>query len=71
MGMSLVDAADWDFVMYSATLRVWNEREKADSKTSGGSDDVEDFSNNEVEPPSIEWMMADDARLSARGYEVN
>lgn len=70
MGMSLVDAADWDFVMYSATLRVWNEREKEQSKSASG-DDVEDMSNGDVEPPSIEWMMADDMRLANRGYEVN
>lgn len=69
MGMSLVDAADWDFVAYSATLRVWNEREKTDAMPEGG--DVEDFSNGDVEPPSIEWMMADDMRLANRGYEVN
>lgn len=61
---------DWDFVEYSKVLKVWNARDK-EASAKNDDDSVEDFSNGDTLPPSIEWMMADDARLSARGYEVN
>jgi hypothetical protein len=55
MGMSWQDAAGWDFVEYSATLKEWNERHKP-------RDENGEAINNE--PPPIEWMIADD---EARG----
>jgi hypothetical protein len=72
MGMARTDADGWDFVEYAKVLTVWNAREKEATDAVGGSrDNIEDYSNGDTEPPSIEWMMADDARLAARGYEVN
>jgi len=62
MGMSLRDAADWDFVEYSKTLTIWNKSEAARD---------DDGNVIETEPPPIEWMMADDEMQRARGYKVN
>lgn len=62
MGMSWKDAADWDFVEYSAALSVWNDRH-AEKDANGETIDAE--------PPPIEWMMADDVLQHARGHKVN
>jgi hypothetical protein len=69
--MGWTDPANWDFVEYSKTLKVWNAREKEAADAAKQDGDVEDLSDGDTMPPSIEWMMADDARLSHRGYEVN
>lgn len=62
MGMSWKDAADWDFVEYSAALTVWNERHKPRDKNGDAI---------ETEAPPIEWMIADDVLQHSRGHKVN
>lgn len=65
MGMgSFADAAEWDFVEYSKALGVWNEIHKPEA---GEGEEAESHS----EPPSIEWMMADDQRAMERGHRVH
>ena len=62
--MSWQDAAEWDFVEYSKTLRIWNERHKPEVN------EFEEAVSHEA-PPSLEWMMADDQRANERGYRVH
>jgi len=69
--MSWGDPAERDFVEYSKVLKIWNAREKEIADAARADGDIEDLSNGDTLPPSIEWMIADDARLSNRGYEVN
>lgn len=62
MGYSWAEAAEWDWVEYDKTVRVWSERQKPEGT---------DADSGETEPPSIEWMIEDDVRAHERGYKVH
>lgn len=65
MGLGSVhDAGEWDFVAYSKMLPVWNDRQKPEP-----GEDEEAVSHSE--PPSLEWMMADDQRAAESGHRVH
>ena len=51
------DYAEWDLAEFSQVLNIWNERHETE--------------DDDVEPPSIEYMMHRDAMLAQKGYKVN